>query len=216
MKNCSTTGVLFDLDGVIVDTEGIYSEFWAEIGERIYPTGVANFENVIKGSTLPTILSKYFPDEAIQADIVNRLQSHEASMRYEMFEGVEEFLSDLKAHGIPAAIVTSSGEKKMRHLFETLPRLQSYFKVVLTDKDVTRSKPDPEGYLKAADAIGRDIAECFVFEDSFSGVKAGIASGATTIAVATTNPEESLRQLTENVIDSMRGMSVERMMSFKI
>lgn len=215
MNHTNDTGVLFDLDGVIVDTEGLYSTFWHHIGCEVYPTGVDDFESVIKGSTLPTILATYFPDPEVSADIVERLKVQEATMVYELFPGVRNFLEELNARGIPAAIVTSSGQRKMDHLFEVIDGLRDYFVTVLTDKDVTRSKPDPEGYVKAARAIGVEPENCFVFEDSISGVKAGVASGAVTIAVATTNPADRLRELTSAVIDSMDSMTVDRMLAFR-
>lgn len=212
MTDISSKGVLFDLDGVIVDTEGIYTEFWHHIGSEIYPTGIPDFANVIKGSTLPTILTTYFPDPAISEDIVHRLKEHERNMAYRLFPGVREFLCSLRDAGIPAAIVTSSGLEKMTRLFSVIPDLKGYFQTVLTDRDVVKSKPDPEGYLKAAAAIQRPIENCYVFEDSYSGVRAGIASGATTIAIATTNPRSELEKLVNNVIDGFSNFTVADML----
>lgn len=213
MNNPASKGVLFDLDGVLVDTEGIYTEFWDHIGNEVYPTGIPNFANVIKGSTLPTILATYFPDPKVSEDIVERLKRHELNMPYRLFPGVREFLTALKSTGIPAAIVTSSGIVKMNHLFEAIPDFRTFFQTVLTDKDVVKSKPDPEGYLKAAAAINRPIADCYVFEDSYSGVKAGMASGATTIALATTNPREQLEDMADAVIDGFNGFTIDKMLA---
>lgn len=209
----NNVGALFDLDGVIVDTEGIYTDFWHEIGTAIYPVRIDDFAHIIKGNTLAKILDTYFPDKVVQDDIVARLAAHEAGMEYRLFDGVRDFLEGLRRAGIPAAIVTSSGDKKMSHLFRCIPDLRSYFDVVITDKDVTRSKPDPEGYLIAAKAIGRDIKDCYVFEDSFSGIAAGMASGAITIGVATTNSSFSLKGKAHAVIGSFDGFMVEGMLA---
>lgn len=192
MRDISDIGVLFDLDGVLVDTEGLYSEFWTEMGEKRYPTGIPDFANVIKGNTLEVILDTHFPDKAIQDDIVAHLKEYEANMPYKLFDGVKQLLDELKRMGVPCAIVTSSGPVKMGMLFDRIPGFRTYFDVVLTDADITRSKPDPQGYLMAADAIQRDIRNCFVFEDSLAGTAAGMASGATTVAIASTNPEHVL------------------------
>ena len=213
MDNFASKGVLFDLDGVLVDTEGIYTEFWHNIGNEVYPTGIPDFANVIKGSTLPTILSTYFPDPKISEDIVNRLKVHEQTMPYRLVPGVREFLNSLMERGIPAAIVTSSGEMKMNHLFDAIPDFRAFFHTVLTDRDVVKSKPDPEGYLKAAAAINRPINDCYVFEDSYSGVKAGMASGATTIALATTTPLEKLQNMDDAVIDGFSGFTFDNMLA---
>ena len=71
-------GVLFDLDGVLIDSETTYTKFWSEIG-RIYPTGLDNFAIAIKGTTLPSIL-EYFPDASVREDITKRLLAFQEAM----------------------------------------------------------------------------------------------------------------------------------------
>ena len=77
-------GALFDLDGVIIDSEGIYTEFWHDIDVQ-YPTGVENFEYVIKGNTLGNILDTYFSPED-HDDILKALKLQEQNMVYRFFE----------------------------------------------------------------------------------------------------------------------------------
>ena len=86
----STCAALFDLDGVLIDSESVYSRFWTEI-DRIYPTGIPNYALHIKGTTLPEIL-KDFPDEDVQKDILRRISEFQDVMHYELFQGVEHFL----------------------------------------------------------------------------------------------------------------------------
>ena len=81
----------------------------------------------------------------------------------------------------------------MKRLFSMYPGFENYFKSVITDSRVKRSKPDPEGYLLGATDLGMAPADCVVFEDSFNGLKAGRAAGATVVALATTNSPDSLR-----------------------
>ena len=69
------TGVLFDLDGVLIDSESIYSEFWSNI-DKLYPTGIDEFAYRIKGSNLQRILN-FFPDKEIQKDILKRIDVRE-------------------------------------------------------------------------------------------------------------------------------------------
>ena len=78
---------------------------------------------------------------------------------------------------------------------------------------VVNSKPDPEGYLKAAEMVGCDISDCYVFEDSYQGVEAGLRSGATVIALATTNPAERLKEKAHEVIDDFTGFNVDKMLA---
>ncbi len=204
--NSPRWGALFDLDGVLIDSEGIYTEFWHDI-DTAYPTGVADFEYVIKGNTLEAILDTYFPDAEVRRVILERLKEHEQSMRYVFFDGVEDFLRRLKAGGIPMAIVTSSNRVKMRHLFESLPVLEDLIDVVITGDDVTRSKPDPQGYNMAAARLGLDPNRCVVFEDSLAGVEAGRRAGGAVVAIATTNPADRLRPMADMVIDNVADAS---------
>ncbi|MDE6135182.1 MAG: HAD hydrolase-like protein, partial [Muribaculaceae bacterium] len=102
---------LFDLDGVLIDTEPVYTGIWSSI-DKAFPTGVDNFALKIKGTTLPDILSGYFPAEQ-HSLVVEMLKEKESKMDLPLFDGVEAFLGELRRAGIPAAIVTSSGDRKM-------------------------------------------------------------------------------------------------------
>lgn len=192
---------LFDLDGVLVDTEGIYTEFWADMDRR-YPTGAADFARVIKGSTLDSILNTYFPDKVVQQEIVARLSEFERSMPYRMFTGIAEFLRRLRERGIKIAIVTSSNMQKMKNLFQQLPHLENMVDIVITDEDVTHSKPDPEGYLLAAQRLGIPASACCIFEDSVNGLRAARAAGGTVVGIATTNPVSVVTPLADIVLDN--------------
>ena len=190
---------LFDLDGVLVDTEGIYTEFWADMDAR-YPTGVEDFAHVIKGSTLESILSTYFPSADTQEAIVALLAKHEREMRYRLFPGVARLLGRLREAGMGIAIVTSSNRQKMDNLFAQLPELAKAVDIVITDGDVSHSKPHPEGYLLAAERLGVPASQCYVFEDSLNGLRAGRAAGATVVGVATTNSADVIAPLCDIVL----------------
>lgn len=198
---------LFDLDGVLLDTEPVYTRIWQEIDE-IFPTGVPDFALAIKGNTLPRILNSYFPDKKVQDEVVKMLVSREEAMEYPVFDGVMEFLDKLVACGIPCAIVTSSGDAKMQRIARDNPAFMSHFSALITDSCVSHSKPHPEPYLKGAEALGADPARCWVFEDSFAGIDAGKAAGAKVVALATTNSRQSLQQSgADLIIDSFTNIS---------
>lgn len=200
---------LFDLDGVLIDSESIYTVFWNRMNE-LFPTGIDNFPYVIKGTTLPQILDRYFPDPEVQAELRVYLKKQEAEMVYRIFPGVERFLKALKEKGIPTAIVTSSNDAKMKVLFDSLPGFRDYFDVVVTDTDVTRSKPDPQGYMLAAERLGVPSEHCVVFEDSRAGLEAGRRAGGKVVAVATTLTHEDIAGCGDIVIDSFEELTPER------
>lgn len=194
-------GALFDLDGVLINTEPEYTRIWNEIDAR-FPTGVEGFALKIKGTTLPDIMARYYPDPDIDAEVRVMLAEREEAMPYPLFDGVVDFLEALADEGIPAAIVTSSGDVKMERLFGMYPGFRNYFGAVVTDSMVTHSKPHPEGYRLGASMIGVPSERCVVFEDSFNGLRAGRAAGGHVVALATSNPRESLADLADEIIDT--------------
>ena len=183
------SSVLFDLDGVILDTEGIYTDFWAAIGHR-YNISVPDFAHVIKGNTLARIFDTYFPQESVREEIRQLLVEQELTMDYRPFLGALELMQDLRNSGISTAIVTSSNAKKMRHIFDKLPQLAAVTDVLITDEDVSHSKPHPEGYLLAANRLGAQ--KFIVVEDSLAGIEAGHRAGATVLGIATTCPRSCI------------------------
>lgn len=203
---------LFDLDGVLIDSEPLYSEFYDNIA-KIHNLKVENFSQVIKGSTIGKILSDFFPTEEMKADVVRRLNEFEYTMPFPVFDGVVDFLSELRRKGIPAVIATSSAPEKMEQLSRRLPDFTSLFDAVVTGADVSKSKPDPECYILAARLVGCDPADCYVFEDSINGLKAGMASGATVVGLTTTLPEATLKGKAHKLISGFTGFSVEDMLS---
>lgn len=197
--------VLFDLDGVLIDTEGIYTEFWSGIDRR-YPTGISNFAYAIKGTTLADILGRFFAEE-VRQPIMDELKDFEQNMPYRLFPGALEVLQSLKSKGISTAIVTSSNREKMERVFAELPEMAKCIDTLVTDEDVTRSKPDPQGYLLAAERLGAKPGEFAVVEDSLHGLAAGRSSGGMVIGIATTNPRDKVEPLADYTFDTVAGLS---------
>ncbi|MBD5346667.1 MAG: HAD family phosphatase [Bacteroides sp.] len=199
------SGALFDLDGVLVDSESLYTRFWSEMEER-FPTGDPNYAVNIKGMTLTKILGNY--PEAQRPAVVQAIHDFEQTMVYPVMPGVNDFLAELRREGIPTAIVTSSDNVKMAYLFGQHPDFKEYFDVIIDGSMVSRSKPHPEGYLRAAAAVGADPSDCLVFEDSIQGLQAARASGARVVGLATTFPREKISPLADIVIDSFVGLKI--------
>ena len=207
-----TKGVLFDLDGVVVDSESIYTQFWSDI-DTLYPTGVENFAIAIKGNTLQRILADYFPDNDVKQDILERIKDFEINMRYKPFAEAIRFINELKRNQFRIAIVTSSSQKKMDNLYAQNPGFREMFDAVVTGDMVSHSKPDPEPYLLGAKAIGVAPESCYVFEDSISGIESGIRAGATVIGLATTLPYDKIDGKAHLTINDFTGFHVGDMLS---
>lgn len=200
---------LFDLDGVIVDTEPQYSIFWDKIGsELLHDTD--HFGMKIKGNTLRQIFDRFFADhKEWQAKIATDLLAWEKAMRFDLIPGIREFLDSVRKAGIGTAIVTSSDNEKLNSLWKAHPDLREFFDTVVSADDITRSKPDPEGYLLAAKRLNVVPENAFVFEDSLAGLQAGRAGGMTVVGVATTLPAEKVATLADVVIDNFTGHTAE-------
>ncbi len=200
-------GALFDLDGVLIDTEPLYTEFWRKTGIE-YGADSPTFAFDIKGTTLTDILNRHF-DSEVHAEIIDKVDRFENELVYPVFYGVKQFLENLKSRGWKMAIVTSSDDTKMKYLFGQQPDFSDYFDVIVTGSMVTNSKPDPEGYLTAARLLGCRPGDCVVFEDSYQGLEAGRRSGAKVVGLATTNPHEKVACLADIVIDSFDELNID-------
>lgn len=212
---------LFDLDGVVFETESQYTIFWGTIGREYHPEN-PDFAHRIKGQTLVQIYDKYFSDPATfahiegfvnvedeQAKITARLDEYERNMKYPYIPGFENFVKDLKQNGIKCAVVTSSNIQKMLNVYQHHPEFQSYFDKVFTSEDFAKSKPDPDCYLRGAAYFGVKPEECVGLEDSFNGLKAVRAAGEFTLGLATTNSKESIAPYADYVISDYKDFTFE-------
>jgi HAD superfamily hydrolase (TIGR01509 family) len=201
---------LFDFDGVIVDTEPIYDVFWNKASIR-YHIGIDNFENVIKGTTLPDIIEKYFADRSEEEvrRIISESTEYESNMPLPAMPGSIEFLRLLKANGVNVGLVTSSDMAKIKRAV-SLHKLEGIFDTIVTADRITSGKPDPMCYLLAASDLRVSPADCLVFEDSFNGIRAAMSAGMRVIGLSTTNPAEALKDMVYRVIPDFRNITFEQ------
>ena len=198
---------LFDLDGVLIDSEPQYTTFWGNTFQTYYP-GSDHLELKIKGQTLTQIFDAYFPDVEVQEHITEALNLFESKMDMDYVKGAHEFLMQLKENGYKTAVVTSSNQVKMENVYRCHPEFKSLFNRILTSEDFTKSKPDPECYIKAMQLLDVQPNETYVFEDSINGLNSAKASGAHVVGLATSNPTERISPLCDEVIDDFSKLKV--------
>lgn len=199
-------GVLFDLDGVIIDSERSYTQIWARINE-MYPTGVPDFPRVIKGMTLADILSKYF-HAGLHQGVVNYCVDEERKLVFNYMPGARELLCALKGLGIPAALVTSSDAAKMEALHSKMPDLRQWFTAIVYGEMVSRGKPAPDPYLMGAKLIGVEPCRCAVVEDSLSGLRSGHDAGAYTVGMTDTLGRDAILGHADLLLDSLEELDI--------
>ena len=191
---------LFDLDGVVLDTESQYTVFWEKQGLLYFPE-LKHFAQLIKGMTLTQIFEQYFATNTqAQKQIVEALKTFEANMNYEYICGFEAFVTGLSKENVLTAVVTSSNLPKMDNVYRLRPELKNYFDAILTSED-------SDCYLKAAKRFGLCPDECIGFEDSVNGLKSLQSARIFTVALTTSNPREIVEKYSQLVINDFTQIS---------
>ena len=198
IKELTFKAALFDLDGVLVDTEEQYDNYWGEIAKELIPDHPEMVQD-IKGTTLVYTLDKWFSGEReyLREEVTRRMDEFEAQMPFYPVKGAREYVAELRKQGVPMAVVTSSNRTKMSNVYRQYPNFISTFDAILTSEDFRASKPDPDCYLKAAARLGFRPEECVVFEDSIKGLQSARAAGTIVVGLATTVPMEEIRPLSD-------------------
>ena len=210
MQEKRLKAALFDLDGVVFDTEPQYTVFWGSQC-RLYHPEHPGLEQEIKGQTLTQIYDRWFSGDLLgeQPKITERLNAFEQQMTFDYIEGFERLIADLHRNGVKTAVVTSSNQPKMESVYRHQPQFKTLFDAILTSEDFARSKPDPDCYLKAVQRLGAQIDECIVFEDSINGLRSGKSARMKVVGLTTTNPVERIRDLSDIQIADYRDVTFE-------
>ena len=191
---------LFDLDGVVFDTEPQYTAFWSTVFARHYPNE-PQLATSIKGQTLTWIYERYFADKPdLQNEITAELNAFEHNMQFEYVLGFEDFIAQLHQLKVNTAVVTSSNKEKMQQVNDQHPNFKALFDHVFTAEDFAKSKPDPYCYLLEASYFGVEPTECVAFEDSVNGFKSVKSAGMPLVGLATSNPVGVINQYTKVII----------------
>ena len=212
------TAVLFDMDGVITDTERFYIEGLMELlkkeGKDVTPEDLSD----LMGSTLihncHVLKERYhLPDEPEKyVEYVHAYRDHEIEAGgLQPMDGVLELIKALHEKGIKLAVASSSPYDTIIHNMKTLGILDC-FGTIVSGLDCEHGKPAPDIYLKAAENLGAQPEECIVIEDSHNGVIAGKAAGMYCYAYV---PPQAYRQdlsAADSVIESYRDISVEEIL----
>jgi beta-phosphoglucomutase family hydrolase len=199
-------GVIFDLDGVLVDTGWAHRQAWFDLAAREgLPMSEAFFRETF-GMQNRSILPMMCP--GIAPERLERLsdwkEEHYRELiqhRLRLVEGAEALLKDLKANGFRLAIGSSAPRENLDAFWNPL-RLSRYFDARVTKEDVTEGKPSPQTFLKAAEQLGLPPRCCTVVEDAVAGVQAAKAAGMPVVALTTTRPREELRQA-NHIVDRL-------------
>jgi beta-phosphoglucomutase-like phosphatase (HAD superfamily) len=189
--------VLFDMDGLIVDTEPIHfhafrdylRQFEVEMPESLM-RGLVGFS---EAENMRDLKAKYGIETPVEEMVLRRRAIYLELVRTEpltVFPGFWELTEEIAKRGLKQAVVSSSTRDQVEivlpRLFEMRPDLRgpdNHFDAVVTGSDITHTKPAPDIYLLAAEKVGVPPEECLAFEDTPPGVKAATSAGCTAVAV---------------------------------
>lgn len=192
------SGVIFDMDGVLVDNRDIHIEAYQIMLQRIGRQ--ATYEQLLAGfgKVNAQIFDDLFGAGAFSPAKVERLAGEKEEIYRRLFAekiapvaGLVDFLKMLKDSGVKIAVGSSGPRVNVDFVLEKCG-IAPYFDAIVDGGMVSRGKPDPEVFLKAAALLGKRPAECLVFEDAPVGIRAGKSAGMRVVALATTFKPEQL------------------------
>ncbi|MEI6861640.1 MAG: HAD family phosphatase [Verrucomicrobiota bacterium] len=213
--SANNLGVIFDWDGVIIDSSRQHEASWERLAaeeRRTLPTGhfKAGF-----GKKNELIIPQLLGWTREPADIQRLSLRKEALYRaivvergLEALPGVREFLLRLQEAGVPCCIGSSTHRENITTILGVLG-FDGLFGDMVTAEDVQLGKPHPDVFLKAAAKIRRMPEGCVVFEDAFAGIEAAHAGGMKVVGVATTHPAEDLTGEVDRVVQRLDELTVE-------
>lgn len=195
-------GVIFDMDGVLVDNVEQHLEaflqFGREQGRALTRADVLEVFGQRNDEMIPALLSRQVGEEELarlasrKEEIYRELTG--AVLKETMVPGLKHFLQELWDHNVAMSVATSGPRGNVDFVLDGL-RIRSFFRGAVTGAEVSHGKPHPEVFLKAAELLQVDPSRCLVFEDTTSGIEAARRAGCRCIAVATTHSREELAVL---------------------
>jgi HAD superfamily hydrolase (TIGR01509 family) len=198
--------IVFDLDGVLVDTETVNLrsavDAFAAFGHELDPADRSSITGWHPDDYVPRIAARV----GLDAAVLPRLREFQHARYLELWPvearirpGAPEILDDLSASGYRLGLATSAGKVHVARCFERFG-IGVHFASILTRDDVSRRKPDPEIYLRSAERLGVRPTAMLVVEDSEPGVRAAVAAGARCVALLTPHtPPERLAAVAATV-----------------
>lgn len=183
--------LIFDMDGVIIDSNPMHRESWEVFNRRYGLETTEAMHQSMYGKRNDQIVRDFFGHAITASEVGARGRAKEQLYR-EMMAGRTEGLlvpglrTFLDRHrGLPLAVASNAEPENVAFILEEA-RLRTYFRVVVDGHQVHNPKPHPDVYLRAAELLETEPANCVVFEDSYSGAAAAVAAGMPVIGLRTT------------------------------
>ena len=202
-------GAIFDMDGTLFDSEKIYKSAWIATAKYFGKEGGAELADKVSGAGeagCRKLIHEFYPDVDVDKffmHVVNTAVKVFENDGVEMMKGVTEILTYFNEHGVKMAIASSSSIEVISRNIERAD-IKKFFSAVVSGDDVEHGKPAPDIFLKAAEKINLPANECYVFEDSFNGIRGAKAAGCVSIMIPdTVQPTDEIKKLCAAIYPSL-------------
>ncbi|MDP9048906.1 MAG: HAD family phosphatase [Bacteroidota bacterium] len=208
--------IIFDMDGTLVDNTSYHFKSWqalfkahgkGKLSKQTYETGIS-------GVPVMDSIRRIFGDEYDQAGLKKLFTEKEEFYRKEYapyvapVNGLENFLAELKDAGVKMALASSATVDDINFILDHVPIRQD-FNVIVNSTMVSKPKPHPQIFLKAAEKLHMPPEKCVVFEDSLAGIKAGNAAGMRVVGITTNHTAAELHPV-DLVINDYSQLNVRK------
>lgn len=206
-----TKAVIFDMDGVITDTQHIHNETNAKIlqsyGIPLSSKDMSKFAGIPNKKTFTDLFKKY----NVNADVDKAISEKwnlikEKTKTINAISGVLDFIKNLYNNKFKLAIASSSTADFIEHVLLSL-KIKDFFAVIVNGDEVKNGKPNPDIFLKAAEKLNVNQVNCLILEDAPSGVAAAKSAGMKCIAITTTHKRGDLAQA-DKIIDNFSELTI--------
>jgi beta-phosphoglucomutase len=213
--------LIFDMDGVIVDSNPLHRQSWESFNRRYGLETTEAMHAFMYGKRNDAIVRRFFGADLPDHEVAARGAAKEAlyremardNLEKNLVPGIRDFLDTFR--GTPMAVASNAEPENIRLILDGAG-LRPYFQAVVDGHQVSNPKPHPEIYLTVADILGVPPANCIVFEDSLTGVQAGLAAGMRVVGFRTTHDDLPGTNLTVDNFDSgdlRRWLASERVVA---
>lgn len=201
-------GAIFDMDGLMFDTERIYRDTWVLLAgvykvphDPAFPKAVCG----TSGDHMLEVIRSYYPTadaEAFRDDCL-RIVDETVQKEVPVKKGLFTILEGLKACGVKMAVASSSKPDLIRRNLKNAG-VDQFFDAVVSGTEIEHGKPAPDIFLLAAKEIGIAPEECYVFEDSINGIRAGVAAGCRSYMIPDlTEPTDEMREICSGIYEDL-------------
>ena len=209
-KGTDIKGVLFDMDGVILDTEKLYTRFWVEAAQSLgYPMthemalGMRSLSRQAGERQLKAYLGEEADYFAVRETRIRMMNDYIEENGVELKQGIHELLAFLKENDIKTSVATSSPLDRTKK-YLTQVGLVDEFDALVSGHMVEHGKPEPDIYLYAASNLGLKPEECLVLEDSPTGILAAYRAGCVPVMVPDQDqPDEETKERVYAVVKDL-------------